>query len=439
MKTPEQVFARHAEDPVGAALELEKRGLLDKGLDEAAIGWCEHYAGHEGALRREGWSREGARRSVALTLMRAFGETPLFGEVAAAACEAAKGASFDWALMELLLMVWPFRARLSMVPEVIERWASSVEKCDRIRAAFSLYQAPELAYTLLGPLVYEPTDVPCFGCPQHPRAGDDGSSHFSLLYERRRSQCAPHALDDDMLARLPVEAMVTEPGLVTWLRLWFRDGLEPPAGLEEALVEALAEPERGHRWRNAVVLLCRLPDEHAHERAVASLTAMVRDAADPAAGWALFFDEGRAGLARQGLFTGAFWGRDRRRQKLVELARAFLTRGLWPATSWNCALSDRFCETRSDDNSEWQREVMAEALLQMARDAHRPIGERERTLRALGALAPKGTDNWAKALSKIREPEALARAAKSARDQIGQVLDADLGIADACDELFVTE
>lgn len=438
MKTPEQIFARHAEDPVGAALELEKRGLLDKGLDDAAIAWCEHYAGHEGALRGEGWNREGARRSVALTLVRAFGDTPFFGEVAAAACEAAKGASFDWALMELLLVVWPYRAGLSVVPEVVERWASSVEKGDRIRTAFALYQAPELAYALLGPLVYEPSELPCFGCHQHPREGDDGAAHFHLLYERRRAKCAPHALDDDMLAHLPVEAMVTEPGLVTWLRFWFRDGLEPPAGLEEALTEALAEPARGHRWRNAVVLLCRLPDEHAHERAVASLTAMVRDAADPAAEWALFFDEGRAGLARQGLFTGAFWGRDGRRQKLVNLARAFLTRGLWPATSWSCALSDVFCETQSADTSEWQREVMAEALLHAARDAGRPVDERERALRALGALAPKGTDNWAKALSKFREPEALARAARAARDQIGQVLDAELGIADACDELFVT-
>jgi hypothetical protein len=447
MKTPKEILAKHAEDAVAAAMEFRGRGFEGQRLTDAAIAWCDHFSGRPGVL---GAKPFGAENDAAVwsVLAAAFEAQPPLADWVAAAREEREAAagdatySYNWSLMNLLLVLWEHRGSVAALRHVAETWASLQSCADRFEAARGLAAYPLLAYGLIGPLEYRATSLPCFGCTKHPRpVGDDGAPHLWLLYRRRTMGCEPHGLDDEVLERIPAGALVEEPGLTAVMMLWLNGELEPPTTLGPQLLAAISGRARGPTWRNAIGLLCGYPDDRSHEHAVDAITRMVAQARDPAREWRELF-EGAAGMLRYGLFTGARWGRKIRREKLLPLARAFLDRGVWPAGAWTSALRPRLgaAPPESDgDVGERQREVLAEGLLAIAKDDAEPEWRRRLALRAIGELRPGGDGSHARALSKVHGPATVTAEARRVQRRLRERtdrVDAELAIEDACALFF---
>jgi len=438
LKTPEQIFAKHEEDPLAAADELLRRGFDGKQLEEASVAWCDFYADRRPALGSSSATHDDGSLIVDMVL-RAYATSELLGAWAVEEKQRPRPVMWDAEpVVDLLLDCWTVKDDAAALLPVVRAWARRRHEADRRTAALALRALPEIAYSLLGPLEYKPTAHPCFGCKVHPRpAADSGFAHLCLVRARRRDGLAPHTNDDAVLAALPSEAVVEEPSLMFMLRQWLHDGLAIPSAIAVAVERACEDPQHSHRWRNAVVLMCGRPEDACHRRAVAALANRMLTHEEPATAWKEFFGRPN-GDERMGLFTGRGWGRKARRRKLLPLARAFLAREVWPTEPWAKALTAFFNEKAAPDPAEAQREVLAEALLHRVLDPAVSQEQRVRALEGLRTLQPGGDGSLIKALGKLRgsELEALATDVRKTLRTRGTPMDADLALGDACEVLF---
>lgn len=444
---PEDVLRRHSENAGAAAAELVQRITEPKELANASRLWCDRFGGKFIALReRAVEENDRVAAAVYKLLVSATRGAPLLGEwVPRARSEqhyygiGRKCVELDGPLLSAILWLWPVREQVVRFGPSLHQWAAQAGRDAAGSVADRLYDFPEIAFELLGPIeIGGASHEPCARCGLS-HGGDlasTGALHLALVARRRKERASPCKHDDDVLATLTGELIVRFDLLRTVMLAWLRDGIEPPATLWPAVDAALDGPE----WPHAAVLMVH-GDEERRARGVERFAQAVREEPTPQSAVAAFAGMLGRMFAWDGIFTGPGWGRDKRPKQLLPLTRALLDRGLWPPVweRWLRPAPDpkKSDQDRAESALDAEREILAEALLDRARSETRDVERRRKAIEALAVLKPGGNGSWAKALSKIQdEPlRALAKAAQKALRTRSEA-DADLAIGDAIEALL---
>ncbi|RLB59703.1 MAG: hypothetical protein DRI90_15090 [Deltaproteobacteria bacterium] len=249
MKSSEQVLAKHANDPVAAAVEFRKRRFRGFLLTEAARAWCHVFASQAAALTDKSYRPDDEATAVVSLLTRALEGAPFVGDWSQRLVSEEKSLSgetvksFNWALMDLLLTLWPLRNEPALVTDTAAAWAArhSCHVC--IDAALGLYRQPEIAYSILDAASHEGKHAP--GKPAH--RTHSLWQRFWLLHKRRAERCKPHPLDAELLDRIAPETWVEDSEFTLLLLRWLNDALEPPSGLAQVLDRSLGDDWRAER------------------------------------------------------------------------------------------------------------------------------------------------------------------------------------------------
>lgn len=457
MRTAEDVLAKHGSAVLPAALELARRFQDDDTRLAAAAAWCDHVSSVDSASWEDsGHSYRDKEWEAAHELCAAaMGGHPVLGEWVQRAVRhiymhglMRREVRYSQPLIAALLTVWPDRATPLRFPELLEAWARRADQYERGDVAAALYDFPDVAFRILGPLHGGDEEPACFGCDKHERRfGSRWCSHLDVVRLRRLHALPRDEREAAVLSAIPSSAYLDNTLLVLAARRWLRCGLNPPPTLAYAVEHARDLEPASEPWGAAVALLCSHRDWH--EEGVRRLSEAVRASNSPKGILPSVAVTDVPRFGHEGLFVGRGWGKKERRKKLLPLVRAMLDRGCWSKGAWQASLAiadeEAFDAGKAvPDEPEAvlkrQQELLAEGLLDVALDGGCVAPRRRRALDALEVLAPGGDGSWVRALSKIESPPDLCRHANDVQRRLSQrrgaYTDPEFAIDDALDIMF---
>lgn len=449
-KALESILSRHEGNPIKAAREVVGRFESADNFGALASEWCQ--------------CAERILRTDPSTANTAFNETeaPAIHRLLLATCSA-DTLFLQWVLltkertsalkgdpdglMKALLACWSHRESPTKLGSEVIQWTSSTERKICTPVALALYEYPEVAYAVLGPIPPPPDpSSPCDSCGKvHEKATHQARywPYLELRETRAEKGCPEHELDTQCLLNLPTEFLTGHVVVARSMRSMLQLGVEIPDRFFDAAGKHMYKD-----WEHfAAAYLLFTATEPRRSTALARLAQWIKGAAELHEWFAHPQVHHQFLHYWSGIFTGPGLGRDNRPSKLLPVSRAFLEKQYWPTEHWERWLHRRESADSAESkrnqpyepNFENVREVLAEALLSYALATDECVRVREGAIEAIGILVPGGNGSVGRALSKVERPS-LREKAKTVQKRLSkhrsQLPAAEFAIEDALIPFF---